>query len=127
MRLIYYEIEVVIEIGDKVFMFVDESFKFFFFFIMMGVVWIKLFFIGIVVLGFVFVVIIYYLFIDGGSGEFFYRYFEGEDIVLMERLIRIVIYFVEKGGDIVWKICKGEDLGVSIRVDIFLIFLSFLK
>ena len=127
LRLIYHEIEVVIEIRDKAFMFVDESLKSSPFFTTMGAARIKLSPIGIVVLGLVFVAIIYYLSTDGGSGEFSQRYFEGEDTVSMERLIRTAIYLAEKGGDIVRKIRKGEDLGVSIRADISLISLSLFK
>ena len=127
LRLIYHEIEVIIEIRDKAFMFVNESFKSSPFFTTMGAARIKLSPIGIVVLGLVFVAIIYYLSTDGGSGEFSQRYFEGEDTVSMERLIRTAIYLAEKGGNIVRKIRKGEDLGVSIRADISLISLSLLK
>ena len=86
----------------------------------MGAAQIKLSPIGIVVLGLVFVAIIYYLSTDGGSGEFSQRYFEGEDTVSIEKLIKTAIHLAEKGGDVVRKIRKGEDLGVSISADISL-------
>ena len=80
----------------------------------MGAARIKLSPIGFVVIGLVVVAIIYYLSTDGGSGEFSHKYFEGEDTVSMKQLIATAIHLAEKGGDVVRKIRRGEDLGVSL-------------
>lgn len=94
-------------------MYSKESFKISDTFSTMGAARIKLSPIGIVLIGLVVVAIIYYLSTDGGSGEFSHKYFEGEDTVSMKQLIATAIFLAEKGGDVVRKIRRGEDLGVS--------------
>lgn len=96
------------------FMFVKESFKGSSCTATMVAARIKLSPIGIVIIGLVVVAIIYYLSTDGGRGEFSHKYFEGEDTVSMKRLIMTAIHLAEKGGDVVRKIRRGEDLGVSL-------------
>lgn len=96
------------------FMFVKESFKGSSCTATMVAARIKLSPIGIVIIGLVVVAIIYYLSTDGGRGEFSHKYFEGEDTVSMKRLIMTAIHLAEKGGDVVRRIRRGEDLGVSL-------------
>ena len=80
--------------------------------IRMGAARIRMSPIGIVVIGLVVVAIIYYLSTDGGLGEFSHKYFEGEDTISMKQLLSIAIQVAERGGDVVRRIRKGEDLGV---------------
>lgn len=80
----------------------------------MGAARVRLSPIGFVVIGLVVVAFIYYLSTDGAIGEFTHKYFEGEDTVSMKQLIVTSIYLSERGGDVVRKIRRGEDLGVSL-------------
>lgn len=67
--------------------------------------------IGIVVIGLVVVAFVFYLSTDGGASEFSNGYSAGEDTISMKHLIQTGIYLAEKGGEVVRKIRRGEDIG----------------